>query len=58
MKRKSAVDTVSRRKADAISLCLVLVIICLATALLFMGVPPTDAMLSTEQINEMPLFGP
>jgi hypothetical protein len=57
MKRRSAVDSAAR-KADAISLCLVLVIIGLATALLFMSVPSSEAMLTTEQINEMPLFGP
>jgi hypothetical protein len=57
MKRRSVVDSAAC-KADAISLCLVLVIICLATALLFMGVPSSEAMLTAEQINEMPLFGP
>jgi hypothetical protein len=55
MKRRPAVDSASG-KADAISLYLVIVIIWLATALLFMGVPPADAILTTDQINR--IFGP
>jgi len=56
MKRRSADDSISRD--DAISLYLVIVIVCLATALLFMGVPTSDTMLTAGQINETPLWGP
>jgi uncharacterized membrane protein len=57
MKRRLAIDSTSRTD-DAISLYLVIAIACLATALLFIGLPTADALLTTEQISQMPLWGP
>jgi hypothetical protein len=37
---------------------MVVVTVCLVTAVLFMSLPVSDAMLTTDQINEMPLRGP
>jgi hypothetical protein len=42
---------------DNTSLYLAIVIACLTTALLFIGLPPSAA-LTAEQINQMPLWGP
>jgi hypothetical protein len=58
-KRERASEMEHRPAAgdDTTSLYLVMVIVCLTTALLFMGSPPSAA-LTADQINQMPLWGP
>ena len=56
MKRRSAVEPKSLN-ADTTSLYMVVVIICLATVVLFIRLPSSDAMLTTDQIDQMPLWG-
>jgi len=57
MKRWSAVYSTSRN-ADAISLYLVISIISLATALFFVAMPTTEAMLTTEEATLIPVLAP
>ncbi len=57
MKRRYAVERTSRN-ADSISLYLVITIACLATALLFMALPVSDAKLTADQTSQISLWGP